>query len=103
MEDVSVQRWDENFQPDEAAIRLRMGQEGLSPFQWSNGPGDIYPAHSHSYHKVIYVVRGSITFGLPAKGTTIQLNQGDRLELPAGIVHDALVGGQGVVCLEGHW
>jgi hypothetical protein len=30
------------------------------------------------------------------------LNPGDRLDLPAGTVHDAVVGPQGVVCLEAH-
>jgi hypothetical protein len=32
----------------------------------------------------------------------VTLNAGDRLDLPAGIVHDADVGPQGVVCLEAH-
>ena len=27
---------------------------------------------------------------------------GDRLEIPAGVAHDALVGKQGVACLEAH-
>ncbi len=74
----------------------------LSPYSWSNGPHDIYAAHSHSYNKVIYVVQGSITFGLPELGKQLTLKAGDRLDLPAGIVHDAVVGSQGVVCLEAH-
>jgi quercetin dioxygenase-like cupin family protein len=51
---------------------------------------------------MIYVVEGSITFGLPQEGQRVTLNAGDRLELPASIVHDAVVGPQGVVCLEAH-
>jgi quercetin dioxygenase-like cupin family protein len=51
---------------------------------------------------VIYVVQGSITFGLPRLGKQLTLKAGDRLDLPAGIVHDAHVGAQGVVCLEAH-
>lgn len=62
----------------------------------------MYAAHRHSYHKVIYVIRGSITFGLPDTGDKVTLNSGDRLELPAGVTHDAVVGKQGVVCLEAH-
>jgi quercetin dioxygenase-like cupin family protein len=50
----------------------------------------------------VYVVRGSITFGLPARGEALELHAGDRLDLPAGVIHDALVGPEGVVCLEGH-
>lgn len=79
-----------------------MADEGLSPYSWSNGPHDMYPVHTHGYNKVIYVVRGSITFGLPELGQSLTLKAGDRLDLPAGTVHDAVVGSQGVVCLEGH-
>jgi quercetin dioxygenase-like cupin family protein len=79
-----------------------MTDEGLSPYSWSNGPHDVYSAHSHSYDKVIYVVQGSITFGLPELEQKLTLKAGDRLDLPAKVVHDALVGPQGVVCLEAH-
>jgi quercetin dioxygenase-like cupin family protein len=79
-----------------------MSDERLNPYSWSNGPFDTYSAHSHSYNKVIYVVQGSITFGLPELGQQLSLKAGDRLDLPAGTVHDAHVGAQGVVCLEAH-
>jgi uncharacterized protein YjlB len=88
--------------PAESDIRRAMAQEGLDPYRWSNGPGDVYGAHHHGFHKVIYVVRGSITFGLPDTGDRLLLSAGDRLDLPAGVRHDAVVGPQGVVCLEGH-
>ena len=84
----------------EAASQLR--DEGLDPGSWSNGPGDRYAAHEHGYDKVIVVERGSITFGLPATREAIDLEPGDRLELPAGTSHDATVGGLGVTCLEAH-
>jgi uncharacterized protein YjlB len=86
--------------PDDLARRLR--DEGLDPSAWSNGPGDHYAAHEHAYDKVIAVERGSIRFGLPSEGSTIDLDAGDRLELPAGTAHDALVGSTGVACLEAH-
>ena len=79
-----------------------MTDEGLNPYSWSNGPHDLYAAHSHSYNKVIYVVQGSITFGLPELDQQLTLKAGDRLDLPAGIVHEVVVGAQGVVCLEAH-
>ena len=47
------------------------------------------------------VERGSIRFGL-GSGEVVDLEQGDRLELPAGTAHDALVGPTGVGCLEAH-
>jgi len=83
-------------------VRGRLRAEGLDAAPWSNGPGDRYPAHEHGYDKVIVVAEGSIAFGLPDLGRTIELARGDRLELPAGTRHDALVGGAGVSCLEAH-
>jgi len=85
---------------DGVADRLRA--EGLAPGSWSNGPGDRYEAHDHDYDKVIVVERGSIRFGLVATGESVELATGDRLELPAGTSHDALVGPGGVTCLEAH-
>ncbi len=88
-----------------ADLRARLRAEGLDPTGWSNGPGDRYAAHDHGYDKVIVVERGSIRFGLPAGGMSggaIELAAGDRLELPAGTDHDAVVGPGGVACLEAH-
>ena len=99
---VEVIRWLDEQSPDEQRLRNIMADEGLHPYVWSNGPGDVYAAHSHGYHKVIYVVSGSITFGLPDSGDKVTLNTGDRLELPAEVTHDAVVGKQGVACLEAH-
>jgi len=99
---VEVIRWPNEQSPNEKLLRSILADEDLHPYVWSNGSGDVYGAHSHSYHKVIYVVRGSITFGLPDSGDEVTLNKGDRLELPAGVTHDAVVGNQGVACLEAH-
>jgi quercetin dioxygenase-like cupin family protein len=83
-------------------LEARLRAEGLAPGSWSNGPGDRYAAHRHDYDKVLVCAAGSITFGLPGTGGSVQLAAGDRLDLPAGTVHDALVGPDGVTCLEGH-
>ena len=102
MSRVKVTRWQGPPTATEAAIQRLLAQESLSGYAWQNGPHDTYAAHSHSYDKVIYVVRGSITFGLPDLGDSVELAQGDRLDLPRGVRHDAQVGPQGVVCLEAH-
>jgi quercetin dioxygenase-like cupin family protein len=99
---INALQWTGGDSPTEAAIERSFEAEGLQPYRWSNAPGDVYGAHSHSYHKVIYVVSGSITFGLPHTGQSVVLHPGDRLELPPGVVHDAVVGPQGVACLEAH-
>jgi uncharacterized protein YjlB len=97
-----VTPWSAPISPTESTLRQLCADEGLNPYPWSNGPYDVYPAHMHSYNKVIYVVRGSITFGLPDLGQQLTLKAGDRLDLPSGTVHDATVGAQGVHCLEAH-
>ena len=98
--EVQIHRWPEDETPTEAEIRRVLSREGLVPYRWSNGPGDQYGAHTHPYDKVIYVVQGSITFGLPEEKVT--LAAGDRLELPRDTRHEAVVGREGVVCLEAH-
>jgi quercetin dioxygenase-like cupin family protein len=85
-----------------AEIEARLAREGLSPSAWSNGPGDRYPAHDHVYDKVLVVASGTIQFGLPNAGRHVELAVGDRLDLPAGTSHDAVVGPSGVTCLEAH-
>lgn len=84
-------------------MEARLRAEGLDPGGWGNGPGDRYSAHHHAYDKVIVVTEGSIEFGLPrsvGSADRIGLVAGDRLELPAGTDHEALVGPSGVWCLE---
>ena len=77
MSTLLVTPWADAAPPTESTLMSLCAKEGLSPYQWSNGPHDVYSAHKHSY-------------------------DGDRLELPANTVHDAVVGPQGVVCLEAH-
>lgn len=84
----------------EAELRAQLRGEGLSPYAWRNGPNFEYSAHTHSYTKVLYVVSGSITFRLPKNDETIEMEAGDRLELPARTLHAATVGPEGVSCLE---
>ena len=102
MRTPQVTPWADSAPPTESTLKRLCAEQGLAPYSWSNGPHDVYAAHSHGYDKVIYVVRGSITFGLPELGQRLTLNPGDRLDLPAGVVHDAVVGAQGVTCLEAH-
>ncbi len=86
--------------PTDLDTRLR--SEGLRSDRWSNGSNARYAAHAHPYDKVIVCVAGAIVFGLPDDRAPIGLGAGDRLELPAGTTHDALVGDEGVTCLEAH-
>jgi uncharacterized protein YjlB len=86
----------------QAELATRLRAEGLEPGAWGNGPGDVYGAHAHGYDKVLVCAAGSIVFGLPGRGARVALDVGDRLDLPAGTEHDAVVGPAGVTCLEAH-
>lgn len=100
---MQVIRWQGAEPPQEQELRSKMQKEGLAPYAWSNGPGDTYAVHSHSYEKVLYCVRGSIRFVLPDKpesSRAIDLAAGDCMILPAHTRHSAYVGPKGVTCLE---
>jgi len=84
---------------DQPMEKLRAEATGC--YSWSNGPGDRYAPHSHGYEKVLYCVEGSIRFELENEGRTLELEAGDRMVLPPGTVHSAVVGNHGCTCIEG--
>ncbi len=86
----------------ERQIRARLAAEGLAASAWGNAPFDRYPGHRHGYDKVLVAAAGAITFHLPELGRDVLLAAGDRLNLPAGTLHAADVGPDGVTCLEAH-
>ena len=84
--------------PSREEIEVRFDEEGLSPSEWGNSPNYRYGSHSHSYHKVLYCVSGSIVFHT-ADGD-FELEAGDRLDVEPGTEHAATVGPEGVKCME---
>ncbi len=86
----------------EGDLVRRLRDQGLDPGPWSNGPFDRYSPHEHGFDKVLVCAAGSIRFGLPRTGGHVDLGAGDRLDLPAGTLHEAFVGPDGVTCLECH-
>jgi quercetin dioxygenase-like cupin family protein len=93
--------WDDDAAPDPAGVARRLRTEGVSPHEWSNGPGDRYGVHSHGYEKVLMCAAGSITFVVGPERAAIELRAGEGFVLPAGTEHAAVVGPAGCVCLEG--
>jgi len=90
--------WPDAAPPPEEALDKLLRDEGLAPRWWSNGPGDRYAEHTHPYHKVLYCATGSVRFVTPAGD--VELEPGDRLDLPPGTAHAAVVGPRGVSCVE---
>ncbi len=103
---MQIIRWQDKTIPTEQLLRERMQREGLSPYTWSNAANYRYAVHTHTYEKVLYCVQGSIRFVLPeqvnADGNAdfVDLNPGDCMILPPHTMHSAVVGSQGVTCLE---
>jgi quercetin dioxygenase-like cupin family protein len=102
MMELKVTPWTKETPPTEEELRAVFEEEQLKVYRWSNAPDDVYASHTHGYHKVIYVVEGSIKFDLPTRHESLNLKAGDQLELPSGIRHSAVVGPEGVTCLEAH-
>ena len=94
----------------EAELRRALIAEGVSPVAveaaasatWGNAAGERYAAHRHGYDKVLLALAGSISFDLPEAARLARLTRGQRLDLPAGTLHAAVVGPAGVRCLEVH-
>jgi quercetin dioxygenase-like cupin family protein len=100
MTGANITPWPSSEGPTEAALEAILRAEELRPSWWSNGPGDRYGVHQHPYHKVLFRARGSIRFDLPASQESFELHAGDRLDIPPGTSHSAVVGTEGVTCVE---
>jgi quercetin dioxygenase-like cupin family protein len=97
---VEIVRWPHTRPLPEEEV-ARFFQARRLPFsRWSNGPNETYGLHTHPYRKILYCLSGSISFTLPDAGESIALRPGDRLILPSGLRHGAVVGPDGVTCIE---
>ncbi|MCZ2109867.1 MAG: AraC family ligand binding domain-containing protein [Dehalococcoidia bacterium] len=99
-EPVVITRWKHDEAPTDATLESRLRRDGLTPSWWSNDPSDYYAPHEHDYHKVLYCAAGSITFILTPTSERIELHPGDRMDMPPGWPHAAIVGPEGVRCVE---
>jgi len=97
---VELTRSQHDRPPIRSQLDAILRQDNLSPTWWSNGPGDRYAAHSHAYNKVLFCVEGGITFRVEPQGVDYELKPGDRLDIPRGTSHSAIVGPAGVTCVE---
>ncbi|MFQ5543658.1 MAG: cupin domain-containing protein [Nitrospiria bacterium] len=66
-----------------------------------NNPGTVHAPHVHDYNKTLFCIEGEISFSFPDLGISYTLYPGDRLIVPAGLRHSALVSSRGVTCVEG--
>ena len=98
-------RWSRHLfrgrRPDRAAIPVGFA-DLKQVVGWSNDPDAVYGEHEHPYGKILVVASGRITVTVNRGERVVTLKRGDRLELPPHTPHSAVVGAEGVVCLEAH-
>jgi quercetin dioxygenase-like cupin family protein len=94
-----VSLWDGPGRPQEAAVRDRLAAEGYQAVRWTSEPGQCYLPHAHIYTEVLWLLAGSHTVLLPADRRLFELLPGDRIEIPAGMLHASLAGPDGSVYL----
>jgi quercetin dioxygenase-like cupin family protein len=93
--------WAKEQPPSEAELRHRLISEGLDPRTWSAASGDREPVHSHEFPMTVYCVEGSAWVTIvDDHNRTIELEPGDRLDIPPGVRHAAMAGLDGATCLE---
>lgn len=96
-----VTNWTRSDAPTEIEISDLLQDEGLKPTLWSKAAGYVSELQLHPYDTVVYVLEGGITFRLPENRRSVNLATGDRMDLPAFVVHNAVVGPDGVTCVQG--
>lgn len=97
---IELLRWPHLHPLPEKEIVAFFESRGLASSRWSNGSGAVYADHLHSYQKTLFCVKGSITFSFPDLNREVRLSPGDRLILPPATRHGAVVGPEGVTCIE---
>jgi quercetin dioxygenase-like cupin family protein len=73
----------------------QLKKEGfLIVYEWHDEPGTIYESHSHKGAVSFYVTKGSVHFEF-ADGKKVSVKEGDRMNVPIGVAHTAIVGEEG--------
>lgn len=96
-----IERWDEGEDGplSEEALRRDLERRGYRVARYVYPPGTRFSEHTHDVDKIDAVVSG--TFRLTVEGREFLLEAGDRLAVPSGTVHSAVVvGDEPVVSLD---
>lgn len=81
-------------------ILLRMKDEGYTIIhEYDDAPGEHFPEHNHPGEQLIVILRGSIDVTMAGK--RYLLHAGDELVFPAKMLHEATIGSEGCLYLDG--
>jgi quercetin dioxygenase-like cupin family protein len=97
---TEITHWANSQAPTESFITRLMKKEGLTPYEWRGTPNSRQPVRSHNYHRILYVVEGTLTLSFPDANQMIKLKIGDRAQIPAGVRHAIEADSRGFKCLE---
>ncbi len=100
-EGIDLIRWPHKHPLPENEVIAFFTSRGVTPLRWSNAPSETHPEHTHPTQKTLFCIEGEITFSFPDLNRKFTLHFGDRFIVPAGLLHSARVGPEGVVCIEG--
>ena len=85
---------------DEKKFEKQLKQEGFRvTYTWEDRPGTYHSNHIHPLTTAHIILDGTMT--LVVKGTSHELNPGDRFDVPESTVHSARVGPKGCRYLIG--
>lgn len=74
-------------------LKNKLTSEGFPiVYEWTDAPDTVYDDHAHQGRVVFYVTRGSVTFD---GGITQTVSAGERINVPVGVHHTAIVGPEG--------
>lgn len=95
---IHIESWTKHVPITEAAVKEAVREAGLIAMRWEGEPRQTYAPHHHLLAKTLWCASGHITFQVD--GREVTLGAGDKMILPAGTVHSAVAGPQGVACFE---
>lgn len=91
--------WSGAGDPGESALRSALEAEGLEVHTWRDPADRIYCDHHHERDESLWLVRGSMLLRIEER--EYRLGPGDRLLLPAGLLHSSRAGPDGAMYLIG--
>lgn len=78
---------------DRDEIGEKVREEGFNPIVINDGPGRVYPPHTHPETKLLAILKGEMEVKTGGEG--FSLKKGDKLIIPGNQKHEALVGEKG--------
>ena len=94
MSDIEVRHWNEKTDGplDQSTMKKKLENEGYGVSTYTYSPGTYFDNHEHRVSKIDAVLSGTFRIGM--NGKFINLEAGDWIEVPAGVVHSAEVLGK---------